>query len=431
MKLKKQVGILFAVVLMAFVLVACGGKKGGDKADSNELNVWAWDASYNVAMIKDAVAAYNKKEGTDYKLNIQDMPSSEVKQKLQTILSSGSGKGLPDIVLMQDADAQSFLSTYSASFADMSAEVNLDKFYDFKKAAVQFDGKTYGVPFDTGVAGLFYRTDLFAEAGFKKEDLQNITWNKFMEIGEKVSAKTGVAYYADDFYTETRLEQIMLQSANSGFNDKDGNPTIVGNPVFKETLETIKKLKSSDNVKNVNGWDNYLKVTNSSDTASVVIGSWYMATIMAAEDQSGKWGVAPIPALEVNGATNYSNTGGASWFVMDNSAKKSEAIKMLNEMFGNDTEFQQSLLKNNKSLVAAKDAATGEAFSEKIEFFGGQEVYKDLASWMNNVPTFYQTKNTPTISDTLKENLKNIIDGKVSIEDGMKEVQASVENKLQ
>lgn len=431
MKIRKQVKILSITLLMALFLVGCMGKKETEQSASNELNVWCWDASYNVAMIKEAIDVYNTKEGNNYTLNIQDMPSSEVKQKLQTILSSGSGKGLPDIVLMQDSDAQSFLSTYSDSFANMSKDVNLNNFYDFKKSAVEFEGKTYGVPFDTGVTGLFYRTDLFEKAGIKKDELENLTWNKFMEIGERVSEKTGVAYYADDFYTETRLEQIMLQSAHSGFNDEAGNPTILDNPVLEETLETIKKLKSSDNVKNVNGWDNYLKVTNSNETASVVIGSWYMATIMASEDQSGKWGVVPIPKLEVAGATNYSNTGGASWFVMDNSDKKLEAIKFLNVTFGEDLDFQQELLTNNKCLVAAKDAAKGDAFSEKIDFFGNQEVYKDLASWMNEVPTFYQSKNTPVISDTLKENLKNILDGKVTIKDGMNTIQSSVENKLQ
>lgn len=430
MKRMKKIGMVVATLITLLVLTGCGGSKNESKKASNELNVWCWDANYNVPMMKEAIAEYNKKEGTNIKVNIQDMASSDVKQKLQTILSSGSDKGLPDIVLMQDADAQSFLQTYSSSFADMTDKVEINDYYDFKKAAVQYEGKTYGVPFDTGVAGLFYRTDLFKQAGFEAADMQNLTWEEFMKIGEKVSEKTGVAYYADDFYTETRIEQIMLQSAGSGFNDKDGNPTIANNPAFKETLETVKKLKDSSNVKNVNGWDNYLKVTNSGDTASVVIGSWYMATIMAADDQSSDWGVVPIPRLNIEGGKNYSNTGGASWFVLNDSNKKKEAINLLNSTFGTDKEFQQKLLEDHQCIVAAKEAASGDAFQEKVAFFNDQQVYKDLTSWMNEVPTMYQTEITPTITDTLKEKLKGILDGETSIDKGITDVQKSVENKI-
>lgn len=433
MKLFNKMIIGAALTTSLLGLSACGGEKdASNEAKSDELSVWTWDPNYNVSMINAAVDRYNEKENTDLKLNIQDMPSSDVNQKLQTILSSGSGKGLPDIVLLQDVDAQKFLMTYPNAFADMSDKVNTDDFYDFKQSAVEYDGKTYGVPFDTGVTGLFYRKDLFEKAGFEDKDLQNITWNEFMEIGEKVTKETGVSYYADDFYTETRLEQIMLQSANSWFNDEDGNPTIEGNPVFESALETTKQLKNSEGVKNINGWDNYLKVTNSGETASVVIGSWYMSTIMSAEDQSGLWRVAPIPSLDkIESATNYSNTGGASWYVLDNSSHKDEAINLLTETFGTDTEFQQKLLEDNNAIIAAKAAADGEAYQAEVPFFDNQKVYEDLTDWMSKVPAVHQTKETPTITDTLKENLQTILDGKTSIKEGMEEIQRSAENKIQ
>ncbi|EOL44681.1 hypothetical protein RV11_GL002430 [Enterococcus phoeniculicola] len=432
--MKKMKKLVKAVVVFGALLglAACGkGEETKSTSSDEELTVWCWDANYNVSMVNKAVERYNKNEGKNLKVNIQDISSEDVNQKMQTILSSGSTKGLPDIVLLQDADGQKFLSTYDGAFADMSDSVKLDDYYDFKKTAVSYEGKTYGLPFDTGVTGLFYRTDLFEEAGYTEEDLTDITWDQFIKIGEDVSKKTGVNYYADQFYTETRIEQIILQSANSWFNDESGKPSIKGNETLASTLEVAKKLKSSSNVTNVNGWDSYLKVTNNTETASIINGCWFVDSIKQAEDQSGNWGLATIPRLDADGATNYSNTGGASWFVLDGSNKKEEAIEFLVSTFGEDTEFQQQILTENGCVSSAKAAAKGEAYQQEVAFFGNEKIYVKLTDWLNKVPAVYETKETPTIKDTLKENLQTILDGSVPIEKGLSEIQSSVESKIQ
>lgn len=53
------------------------------------------------------------------------------------------------------------------------------------------DGQVYGMPFDSGVTGLYYRKDYLEQAGFKPEDMQDLTWDRFIEIGQQVEAKTG------------------------------------------------------------------------------------------------------------------------------------------------------------------------------------------------------------------------------------------------
>lgn len=43
----------------------------------------------------------------------------------------------------------------------------------------------YGVPFDSGATGFYYRTDYLEQAGYSTADLEDITWNEFIEIGKK------------------------------------------------------------------------------------------------------------------------------------------------------------------------------------------------------------------------------------------------------
>ncbi|MEI3339037.1 MAG: hypothetical protein V8R80_03005 [Eubacterium sp.] len=53
------------------------------------------------------------------------------------------------------------------------------------------NGKNYGVPFNNGAVIGAWRNDTPGEAGYKASDLNDIDWNKFIEIGKDVKAKTG------------------------------------------------------------------------------------------------------------------------------------------------------------------------------------------------------------------------------------------------
>ena len=66
-------------------------------------------------------------------------------------------------------------------------------------------------------------------------------------------------------------------------------------------------------------WDQYIASMNKGEAAGVIQGCWIMSSIQSAEDQSGKWAIVNMPALDgIDGATNYANCGGASWAVSSN-----------------------------------------------------------------------------------------------------------------
>ena len=171
----------FLYVLLASILLlaACssGSKKEGEvneTANDNEITVWAWDPNFNIAALKLAEEVYDG----DVKLKIVDNAQDDIVQKLNTTLSSGTTKGLPNIVLIEDYRAQSFLQAYPDSFFDISQYFNEEDFAEYKRAPTSVDGKNYGLPFDTGVTGLFVRTDYLEEAGYTVDDLTDIDWNR-------------------------------------------------------------------------------------------------------------------------------------------------------------------------------------------------------------------------------------------------------------
>ena len=154
--MKKCFGKILALLLSVFVLAGCSGNSTEKKEEKSpdKITVWAWDETFNIKSMNIAKEFYK-----DAKVEVVNMNQDDIVQKLNTILSSGSTDGLPNIVLIEDYRIQGYLKSYPDSFADLSKIVKPEKFAPYKLAVNTVDGKYYGLPFDSGVTGLFYRRD--------------------------------------------------------------------------------------------------------------------------------------------------------------------------------------------------------------------------------------------------------------------------------
>ena len=266
--------------------------------------------------MKEAAARYEA-INPDVKIDIVEMAKADVEQKLNTILAAKTTEGLPEIVLIEDYNAQKYLQYYPGSFADLTTKFNYDDFAAYKVGVMTLDGKVYGVPFDSGVVGFFYRSDILAESGFKAEDLKNITWDRFIEIGKTVKEKTG-KYMLGFQNTDGGIMRIMMQSAGKWYFDEEGKPALIGNQALVEAFELYKKIVDSGIAKPTNNWNEWVGTINTGESASVTSGVWIVGSIKAAKDQSGLWDVAPVPRLSTVDSKNASNLGGSSWYILDN-----------------------------------------------------------------------------------------------------------------
>ena len=104
------------------------------------------------------------------------------------------------------------------------------------------EDKNFGIPFDTGVTGLYVRTDYLEEAGYSVEDLEGIDWREYIEIGKKVKEVTGKHFVTID-PNDLGLIRIMMQSAGSWYVKEDGvTPDLVDNAALKEAFEVYKEM---------------------------------------------------------------------------------------------------------------------------------------------------------------------------------------------
>ena len=396
-------------------------------AKAAEITIWSWDP-FNTIALNAAVARYTAKH-PDVTFNLQSLAKSDVETKLQTSLASGFTDALPDITLIEDYEAQKYLQTFPDAFVPSADTVDLTKFAKYKVDSVSANGKGIGVPFDSGVAVFFYRRDYLEQAGYKPDDLKDLTWDKFIEIGKAIKAKTGHSIIANDPLSNG-LITMMMQSAGGWYFDKDGKPYIDGNAPLRAAVEEYSVLLKSGIMKAATGPD-LLGSINSGDVAGTINGIWMIPQIEQAADQSGKWGIAPFPKLtSIPGAVGASNNGGSSWYVLSTSPNKTTAMDFLNETFGKDTDFYQDILLKPGAVGTFLPARTGAAYSAPDAFFGGQKIWQDVSAWLPEVPSVNFGLFTPEMNAALADALPDLVKG-ASVDSVLAELKVQAATRVQ
>lgn len=439
---KKMLSILLTIMLIVSLLAGCGKKEAATNNQQQEqqqqqqtpqektgkITIWAWDPNFNIAIMNEAKERYQK-ENPKVEFEIVEMAKADVEQKLHTMLQSQVKDGLPDIVLIEDYNAQKYLQSYPGAFADLTGKIDHSKFANYKVSLMTVDGKVYGVPFDSGVSGFFYRTDYLQQAGYKPEDLNNITWDKFIEIGKKVKAKTGKAMLGFGL-DDGGLMRIMLQSAGQWYFDKDGNINLANNEALKEAVTTYKKIVDAGIIKKTSGWNEWVAAFNKGDTASVVTGVWIVGSIKAEASQSGKWAVAPTPRLNISGSVNASNLGGSSWYVLENGKGKDLAIDFLNKIYAGDNDFYQKILIDRGAVGTYMPAQGGEAYTKEDPFFNNQKVYTDFSNWIGNIPSINYGLYTYEADAAIMAVMPDVYSGKITVDAALKKAEEQLKNQI-
>jgi lactose/L-arabinose transport system substrate-binding protein len=431
------------LILMLGVLAACGGDdtssddtsgsdsdNGSDQGETSDgvqsVTAWAWDPNFNIRALELANQAYDG--DSEMYVEIIENAQDDIIQRLNAGLSSGTTQGMPHIVLIEDYRAQSFLQSYPDAFYPLTDYINPDDFAQYKVEATSFDGDIYGLPFDTGVSGLYVRTDYLEEAGYTVEDVTNITWQEYIEIGKDVKEATGkdmITLDPNDF----GMIRMMIQSAGEWYFEEDGNtPDLADNPALEEIFVLYKEMMDADIVKLNSDWSQFVSAFNSGDVASVPTGNWITPSIKAEASQSGNWAVAPLPRLEVEGAVNTSNLGGSSWYVLNQDGKEL-AAEFLANTFGSNEQFYTDLVMEIGALGTYIPGTQGEAFEQEDPFFGGQAIIQDFAAWSEEIPPVNYGMHTYAVDDILKVEMQNYLNG-ADVGDVLDNAQSQAETQL-
>ncbi len=402
-----------------------------ESGEAKTVTVWAWDDNFNVAVMKEAARVYSE-TNPDANINVDvvSLSKEDVYVKLQTALAGG-GSGLPDIVLLEDYVSGKYLNTFPGSFADLTDKFDYSQFLSFKVDAVSQEGKTYALPFDTGATALYYRLDLIEQAGYSEEDMQNLTWDEFIEIGKDVTEKTGVQMIVEIANNKTTLVRAMMQSCGLWYFDKDGNINIKNNEALAASFDIIVKMKEAGILYEAESTEGRAGALNNGTVASVVNAPWFISSIRQAEDQKGLWRAARIPRIStLDASINASNVGGSSWYVLENSEVKDEAIAFLQGVWEGNTDFYDTIMRNQGAMGSYIPAYDTGMYEEEDEFFGGQKLNGLFAEVLPDVIPVNYGGYVAEANDAITTALANLFEGKTDINGALEQAESQLSNQL-
>lgn len=419
MIVRKAIALFLSVILT----MACICSLAGCSPKDNAIVIWAYD--YYIDAAKEAVAIYQS-EHPDQKFEVVELGQDDMVQKFNIALASGDKSNLPDIICDEDYNIKGYLEFYQKYFTDLTPYVDTSKYVDFKVKDVTYDGKLYGIPYDTGVAAWFYRADIMEEAGFTASDLENITWDRFIEIGKIVKEKTG-KYMMPTLFEGNIEGRIILQSSGSWYYDEEGNLDILENKAIIDMMSTLKKLHDSGVVALASSWDDIIAKFYSGEAAGVIGGSWWAPVIAANEDHYGLWRVAPIPTMTGSSEyKNYSSCGGCSWYVINNDNSKA-AIDFLTDTIAVSDEIADKLVASNQVVPALKTAFSVPSATAGDPYFGGQNICEIMAKWGEDVPYVNYSSHSYEIAYAHGNLFTDFLAGNTTAEEIVNELQVEAE----
>lgn len=419
---RKLMALLLSGVLTASLLTGCGGTDDGQNASQGAssdgqgnsaqedgaqtddggqdtgtsdgaaeggetLSVWCWDPAYNINALRIAESIYQENH-PDFQLDIIETNAEDISTKMATATTSGEYGVLPDILLFDDGTFQVNVTSYPDVFLDLTDYgFNYDEFSPGKVGFSTVDGRHYGIPFDSGTAIACYRTDILEQAGYTIDDFTDITWSEWIEKAKVVLDKTGCPLL--NGLSSYNQITVMLQSAGGSFFHENGEPNIASNEIVRAVVETYAEMVKSGVYTEETGWDTYIGGMNTGRIAGAMNGCWIMASIQAAEDQSGLWEITNLPKLDgIASATNYSSQGGSSWAITSKCANPELAVDFFKTTFGGSTQLYDEILTTG-AISTWLPAADSEKYAEPVAFYNNQPVFSIITKYSASVPECY------------------------------------------
>ncbi|MGM0126360.1 cellobiose transport system substrate-binding protein [Enterococcus sp. AZ194] len=388
--MKKRVLVILLSALGLFV-TGCGSSSAKDDGKVN-LTIWYYQNS-----MSDNVISGAKEEFSDYNLEFKKLPSDGYETKIDTSLNSGNG---PDIAMMFSMTPYYKYSDKFINLLDYDAESKKKDYLDWKwDLGTTPDGKALiAMPVDIGPMGLFYREDIFKEAGLpntpEEVSKQINDWDTYFAAAKQVKEKTD-AYMFDSALSIFNTAYLQQDKFNY---DRDGKLIVDDGHIKKVWDLAIKAIDEGLTAKVPSGSAEWAPAMNSNKIASMPGASWQRTNVSdAAPDTSGKWRVAMIPG----GSANY---GGSFMSAFKASKHPKEAVEVLNYLVS-----IKSQEKNYSDLNIYP--STPALYSEKVmdqpeEFFGGQNTNEYLSKSAEAIKTVYVDPREAATLDAIVSQLK-------------------------
>ena len=393
---KKAIALTGAVAMLGSV-AACGsdtasGKPAQDK-DVTEITVWAWEPTLT-QVAKD----FTKKTGI--KVNLKNV-GTNTKEYTQLDNAIEAGSGAPDVAQVEYyAIPQYAIKGNLLDITDKTSGYS-DFYTPGPWASVQFAGKVYGLPMDSGPMAWFYNKGVFDKAGVDPTQVR--TWDDFYEAAKKIRAVD--SYITSDSGDAGFFDSMTWLAGATPFETpKDGGTVTInltGDKNVKTFTDFWQKMIDEDliDTKTVGWTDDWNKGLDDGSIASLLTGAWMPYNLLSgAPNGDGKWRIAQMPTAD--GSETNSENGGSSLAIVksDDKDKVAAAYKFMeyacHDAEGIKTRVDGGAFPADNDTLKSDDVLNMTSLTDSDgkahEYFGGQKFNEELAKAAANVSTGYK-----------------------------------------
>ena len=427
--MKYFVKIVLTTLLLVSV-ISCGDSKSTneivelpaiDENTETEITVWAWNVAAKALM--ETAKTFNEKY-PNIKVNVQEYGLAQnVYERYSVILSSGTG--VPDIIQIESDYVQTFAETYPQYFFDMSGYINIEGKVDPSKISTSYDseGKLVSIPWDSGPVVMFYREDLFNQAGIDINSI--ITFEDYILAGKKLKEKFPNIYMTGlPFTQDENLFRCLLVANKSYYLNSKGEITVASSKAI-ETLQMIKRLIDEGIAKNTVNWDGGIIANKNGELASWIMGGWWGGTIKdQMPEMKGKWKIAPIPAFP-DGARASSSGGAGLSITASEPIKQAAALEFIKESLMNVD--NQLMMYEKYSLFPSYLPTYDDARFLKSDDYFGDDFNKILAEVTKEIPNvIYSSKDFAEIKNTVVSVYEDVLNNNRDIKSALEQAASQI-----
>ncbi|EJL6626423.1 extracellular solute-binding protein [Vibrio cholerae] len=344
--------------------------------------------------------------------------------KLTTNLATGSGAG--DVIVVDVEKIGPFVA--SGGLVNLSEKYGADKYADrFAPYAWTqgkgADGSVYGIPVDLGPGVMYYRTDIFKNAGIDVSEAIK-DWDSYIKAGEKLKAKN-IQLIASAADVAQAIIFTTVPEGEGLYFDKEGNP-VVTSERFVHAFEVAKEIRDKGLDGKILAWSNeWYEGFRNGTFATQLSGAWLLGHLnnWIAPGTAGKWGVSHLP----DGI--YGSWGGSFLSIPTQSTKQDEAWKLIEYM----TARRDVQLKHFETIAAFPANVTtydDALFEQEMPFLGGQKARLLFAEVAKNIKPVAPAKGDHVARSIILENaLMEVLDEGKDIKTALEEAERLIKRR--
>ena len=427
-----------SLVLSTTLLIAsCGSTSGeeGGGSDTKELTFMFRGGEDEKKAYTAAVEAFEKDNpGVEVEVIVTD--ADQYGTKLQ---ASIAGNNTPDVFYVEQGDVMAYADNeVLLDITDIveEKELDLDNIWEYGVDSYRYDGnqvgqgQLYGLPKDVGPFALGYNKTMFEENGIELPDNDEpYTWEEFVEVGQSLTQDTNGDGELDQWATGLNINWSLhsfVWSNGGEWVNEDNTEVTIDTPEFAEGLKFFTDISNeyemTPSTSQAETLDTYQRWMNG-ELAFFPVGPWDVSTY---NNLDFSYDLMPWPAGSTGESATYIGSLGIG---ISNKTEYPDEATELAIYLSTSEEAQEQLVDANIQIPNLKDMAAEWASDTETSPSNKQEFVDIVEDYGRNLPA--ARTYTAEWYDEFFINIQPVLDGTVTAEDYLKEVQPKMQGLLE